>query len=274
MTDDLKVSALAACRRLLRPVVRMLLKHGVMHKEFVELSKELYVDIARTDYGLRGRPTNMSRVALLTGLGRKEIARLRKKLEQSEVDQSNAHQQDRIARVLTGWFQDSDYTDEQGTPLVIPLAGSAPSYEDLVKRYGGDVPAITIQRELTRSGAIRVDGDQRVTVLRRNYRLDTADPAALTRAGSVMEDIGRTVTHNLYHSPNELSRFEARASNVNVPASALAEYRNFIYGESQIFLEKVDAWLTAHEANPADKETLRLGIGMYWIQSASEGAQQ
>ena len=82
------------------------------------------------------------------------------------------------------------------------------------------------------------------------------------------------MTHNLYHSPSELSRFEARASNVNVPASALAEYRNFIYGESQVFLEKVDAWLTAHEANPADHETLRLGIGMYWIQSASEGPQQ
>ena len=274
MAVDLKISALAACRRMLRPVVRMLLKHGVMHKEFVELSKELYVDIARSEYGLRGRPTNVSRVALLTGLGRKEITRVKNRLASAPTDHESTHQQDRIARVLAGWYQDPDYLDSHGQPLALPMEGPSPSYEDLLRRYGGDVPAITIHRELLRVEAVRLSDDDRIHVRRRNYRLDTADPEALTRAGSVLEDLGRTVTHNLYHSPNELSRFEARASNVRIPTSAIPAYREFLYAESQAFLERVDGWLSDHEVSrdAHDQDSQRLGIGMYWIQSDSGGA--
>jgi hypothetical protein len=248
----------------------MLLEHGVMHREFIELSKEVYVEVARGRYGLRGRPTNLARIALLTGLDRKEVARVKNKLGRGAEAATPQHQQDRIARVLSGWHQDGDYVDDYGIPRALPIEGPAPSYEDLVKRYGGDVPAVTILRELKRTGAVRENDSKTVTPLRRNYRLDTADPEAVTRAGSVLEDLGRTVAHNLYRAAKEPSRFEARATNTNIPASAIAPYREFIYAESQAFLEKVDAWLSGHQV--ADKESAlgsvqRLGIGMYWIES-------
>ncbi|MDJ0926630.1 MAG: DUF6502 family protein [Gammaproteobacteria bacterium] len=267
------MSALAACRAALRPLVRMLLKHGVMHKEFVELSKEIYVDVARREYGIRGRPTNVSRVVLLTGIGRKAVTAIRDRLEKEAPAEAQAQaeaKQNRIARVLSGWHQDPDYVDTQGKPRVLSPTGAAPSFEDLVRRYGGDVPGVTIQRELKRTGAIRVGDDGAVEVLRRNYRLDTAEPEALTRAGSVLADIGHTVTHNLYRDEKEPSRFEARASNANIPADALPAYRKFVYRESQAFLENVDAWLSRHEVTDTDaKQTAvqRIGLGMYWIQS-------
>jgi hypothetical protein len=273
MVDTLRLSALAACRCVLRPLVRMLLKHGVMHKEFVELSKEIYVDVARREYGIRGRPTNVSRVVLLTGLGRKEATRLRNQLEQegpADAQPADQGKQNRIARVLSGWHQDPDYLDHAGKPRVLPLEGPAPSYQDLVKRYGGDVPGVTILRELKRTGAIRVDERDTVEALRRNYRLDIAEPEALTRAGSVLADIGQTVTHNLYRDDKEASRFEARATNTNIPAAAMPAYREFIYREGQVFLETVDEWLTRHELADADTKKTpvqRVGIGMYWIQS-------
>jgi hypothetical protein len=248
----------------------MLLEHGVMHKEFIELSKEIYVEVARGRYGLRGRPTNLSRIALLTGLDRKEVARVKNKLGRGPDSTTPQHQQDRIARVLSGWHQDADYIDDYGIPRALPIEGPAPSYADLVKRYGGDVPAITILRELKRTGAVRSQNDTTVTALRRNYRLDVADPEAVTRAGSVLEDIARTVTHNLYRSGKQPSRFEARATNTNIPASAVAPYREFIYAESQAFLERVDAWLSGHQLTDiesAHESVRRLGIGMYWIES-------
>ena len=109
-----------------------------------------------------------------------------------------------------------------------------------------------------------------VHVLRRNYRLDTVDAAALARAGSVLRDIGQTVTHNLYRGAREESRFEARATNVQIPKSALPAYRKFVYAEGQAFLEKVDAWLTAAEITEqegASRAAQRIGLGLYWIQS-------
>ena len=129
------------------------------------------------------------------------------------------------------------------------------------------MPAITILKELKRVGAVREEEDGTLTVLRRNYRLDTADPEALARAGSVFADLGATVTHNLYHDESELSRFEAFAHNSRMPKSAVPAYREFVRKESQTFLERVDAWLTAHELKKDTKAGIRLGLGMYWIQS-------
>jgi hypothetical protein len=275
MVDNLRLAALGACSAALRPIIRMLIKHGVMHREFVELSKEIYIDVVRREYGIRGRPTNLSRVALLTGLDRKEVGRIKTKLDREHsavVHSPPQHKQDRIARVLSGWYQDPDYVTGDGTPRVLPLEGSAPSYEDLVRRYGGDVPAVTILRELKRTAAIQSRDDGTVQVLRRNYRLDTADPEALSRAGSVLNDVGETVTHNLYRQSGEPSRLEARASNTNIPASAVDAYRTFIYGEGQAFLEKVDEWLSHQQVSDdqaARTPVRRLGVGLYWIESDS-----
>jgi hypothetical protein len=249
----------------------MLLKHGVMHREFVELSKQVYVEIARDDYGIRGRPTNVARMALLTGMDRKEVTRVRSRLERNadEVSSSDRQQgQDRITRVLSGWHQDREFIRD-GKPLALPLDGPAPSFAALLKRYGGDVPASTILRELKRTGTARV-ADGAVHVLRRNYRLDTVDAAAVARAGSVLRDLGQTVTHNLYRAPRDESRFEARATNVQIPPSALPAYRKFVYTEGQAFLEKIDAWLTAAEISEKEKPSSgaqRVGLGLYWIQS-------
>jgi hypothetical protein len=268
MATDLRLGVLAACRAALRPLVRMLLKQGVMHRDFVELSKDIYVDVARREYGIRGRPTNVSRTALLTGLDRKEITRIKNRLD--AVADESPRKQDRIARLLSGWHQDPDYLRRDGTPMMLPLEGPAPSYETLVKRYAGDVPGITILRELERTGAVQVHSDSAVEVLRRNYRLDTVEPEALVRAGSVLADIGETVTHNLYRDASAQSRFEARATNVRVPRSAMPAYRELVYRECQAFLEKIDAWLTAHEL-PEDETapTQRVGLGIYWIQSTA-----
>lgn len=275
MADKLRSSALAACRLALRPLVRMLLKHGVMHKDFVELSKEIYVDVARRDYGIRGRPTNVSRVVLLTGLGRKEVTRLRDQLQETKVAAApvtTGGKHDRIARVLSGWHQDPDYLDDMGKPLVLTVDGQAPNFASLVKQYGGDVPAVTILRELKRSGAVLESRDKRIAPVRRNYRLDTAEPESVERAGSVLTDMGQTVTHNLYRDAKDKSRFEARATNPNIPAAAMPAYRKFIYRESQQFLEKVDEWLSNHEVTDAEakkRPVQRVGLGMYWIQNES-----
>ena len=64
--------ALAAARQWLRPAIYVLLRCGVPWREFAELAKSVYVEIASERFGKRGRPTNVSRTAMLTGLPRRE----------------------------------------------------------------------------------------------------------------------------------------------------------------------------------------------------------
>ncbi|MFQ6005199.1 MAG: DUF6502 family protein, partial [Woeseia sp.] len=51
--------------RLLRPVARILLRHGVSFRELKELCKKTYIAVATDEFGVDGRPTNVSRVAML-----------------------------------------------------------------------------------------------------------------------------------------------------------------------------------------------------------------
>jgi hypothetical protein len=59
MTMATPRQALAATRQWLKPVIFILLKCGVTWREFSELSKSVYVEIATRRFGKRGWPTNV-----------------------------------------------------------------------------------------------------------------------------------------------------------------------------------------------------------------------
>jgi hypothetical protein len=80
MRDDIQRQILAAFLVVLKPIARILLRFGIGFREFSEIAKTAFVDVASSDFGIRGRPTNISRVAVMTGLTRKEVRRLRDKI--------------------------------------------------------------------------------------------------------------------------------------------------------------------------------------------------
>ena len=68
MQNDIQRQILSAFLVALRPIAKILLRFGIGFREFAEISKTAFVDVASREYGLRGRPTNISRVAVMTGL--------------------------------------------------------------------------------------------------------------------------------------------------------------------------------------------------------------
>jgi hypothetical protein len=254
-----------ACRRWLRPVARWLLRSGVTWKEFAELSREVFVDTATEEFGLRGRPTNVSRVALLTGLARREVRRIRAETAARETgvpDESLNH----ASRVLSGWHLDADFLEPDGRPCLLPATGPAPSFEVLLKRYAGDIPTTALVKELVKSGSIERLASGAYRVLRRYYMPTQMDGQAVERAGSVLADLATTVEHNLSRTAREPSRFEGRAQNRHVDPRHLPAFRAFVEREAQGLLERVDDWLASHETGSQDAAAaLRLGVGVYAI---------
>ena len=265
--ETLKSNALAAFRLLFRPVARVLLRDGVNWKELAAIAKATYVEVATDSFGIRGRPTNVSRVAILTGLTRREVSRLR---DVSEKDASgNFTRMNRATRVLSGWHQDHDFTDVGGRPLPLAPAGNGhgPSFELLCSRYAPDVPATTMLKELRHVGAVEEGPHGALLVRTRYYMPARMDPEQILRSGSVLADLGNTVDHNLRRGEGEPARFERRASNTRIPVRAVPEFRQFIEREGQAFLERVDAWLSEHEqAGDNEEPVIRLGLGAYWIE--------
>ncbi|MFK7887275.1 MAG: DUF6502 family protein, partial [Gammaproteobacteria bacterium] len=72
---DVKRGLLAAYRRFMAPLVRILIRNGISFNEFADELRGVYVDVAASDFPIEGRSPSGTRVAILTGLTRKEVKR-------------------------------------------------------------------------------------------------------------------------------------------------------------------------------------------------------
>lgn len=267
MDNDLKSSVYRACRLLLRPVASIALRCGITWREFSDLSKSVFVDVATSEYGIRGRPTNVSRVAVLTGIDRKEVRRQRDLLA-SETESVSRKTSD-ASRVLSGWHQDPAFVDEAGRPLELPEEGPVPSFDALSRRYSGDVPRQTLLKELVGGGTVVRTADGRLRAARRYHIPQPLEPESILRAGAVLKELGEALRHNLYRSEGDVPRFEGRASNDRMTAEQAALFREFIQVRGQEFLEEIDDWLSRHEPDdpPAPGKAVRLGVGLFAIEA-------
>lgn len=262
---DARTFATAALRFLLRPIARIMLRAGVNWREFADVGKATYVEVATEDFGIDGRPTNISRVAILTGMTRREVRRLRTLL--LEENPAMFSRMNYATRVLAGWYQDAEFLDAKSKPRPLPPTGATQSFEALCSKYSGDVAATAMLKELKHVEAVKEDADGILTVQKRYYMPVLMDPEQMLRSGNVLEEIGYTVAYNLHRDKEDPSRFERRATNSKISPDSVPEFRDFVEKEGQEFLERVDAWLTAHEDSGADSSGgVRLGVGTYWIE--------
>lgn len=264
--------------RSLRPLARILLRYGISYRQMSELCKKVYVEVATRDFGTDDEPANVSRVALLTGMTRRDVRRYRP--ERSEAEDFAVARTNYAARVLSGWHQDDDFRDDTGRPLPLPESREAadpddsPSFQELARRYAPDIPVGTTLAALIDSGAVTRDehGLGLLIAASRNYLPGSINPTAaqaIHRSGSVLEDVGRTVDYNLHRGTTDPSRFERRATNLRMTAGTAADFRLFLEQEGQAFLERVDQWLSERESPGKEQgaeERIRLGLGMYWIE--------
>jgi Family of unknown function (DUF6502) len=249
---------------VLEPVIRLMLRMGVSWKEFSELSKVKFVAVATREYGIRGRPTNASRVAILTGIDRREIRKLRLAGDQPHP----RGYQSKASQVLSAWHHEADFLDADGHPAALPIDGEGATFAELMRRYAPALPLVAMTKELKGAGAIEELPDGRVRPLMRTY-VPVGLPAERLRLwASVLSDLASTIEHNFSRDDGEPAWFERRALSLSVDRNALPEFRQLLEAEGQALLERIDDWLSAHELPDGDNDgdAIRLGVGIYHIQ--------
>jgi len=259
---------LESTHQWLKPLVHVLLSCGITWREFSELAKTTYVEVASESFGKRGRPTNVSRTAILTGLVRRDVRKQRRIL--SGAPQPLSGYVTKGSLVLSAWHLDPDFREKDGRPALLRLTGPGKSFAALMERSGGaDVRPSTLLKELVNAGAVRVRVDGRLQALQRSYIPHTMDEQLIRLWGTVMADVATTYVHNLTRTSKASRRFERSAVNDQMPVSAIADFAQLLEQEGQGFLERIDKWLTAHEHKSGDRRkggTVRLGVGMYQIE--------
>ncbi len=256
----------AAIVRLVRPLARLMLRHGVPFAVFEESAKRAFVEAAMTDFALPGRKPSASRASILTGLTRKDVQRLRSVAE--PADESLRERRNRAARVVSGWVRDADFLDERGGPRALPVDGDL-GFAALVRRYSGDMPARAVLDELLRVGAVRQRDDGLYEPLARAYVPAGGTLEKVAILGQDVADLIATIDHNLEHGDEE-PRFQRKVMYHSIPVDVLPAFRQLAAGDAQALLERLDRWLAAHDddapAQGPDVPRARVGLGIHYFE--------
>jgi len=258
MSDDLIKTLRDTALRVLRPLVRVLLRHGMAYGTFAELARHAYVIESRQRLLLDGRRATVSAIAAQTGLTRKETKRIIDAEDSGTTDGRERY--NRAVRVVSGWLVYDRFLDTDGQPAALALHGDA-SFETLVKEYSGDIPPGAMLDLLTTSGTAAAEGD-RVRLLARAYLPAHTPVENLQILGRDTAELLSTINHNL-QAPKGARFFQRKVSNTALDPSALEEFRAFSQARSQALLEEYHGWLSAREVG-GDADPRYVAVGIYY----------
>ncbi|MGJ4885456.1 DUF6502 family protein [Bradyrhizobium sp. HKCCYLRH3097] len=154
----------APLARLLRPLVRLCIRGGMTFPELAQLLRELFVNVAEHDFALEGKEQTDSRVSLLTGIHRKEVARLRG--AGAPVNETPATLS-LTSAIMARWLAAPEFTDGKGDPLPLPrvASGDAPSFEQLVSSITKDVRPRAVLDEWLDRELVTINGDEEIVLV-------------------------------------------------------------------------------------------------------------
>jgi hypothetical protein len=271
--EKLRANLKEAYRRLFNPLIRILIRNGVTATETTDLVRRAYVDAATSEeFQLRGRRISDTRIAILTGLSRKEVHKLRSEPGETESISNLS----RIGRLIAAWNQDSDFTGPYGLPLGIPFddqpGSEAPSFKELVRRHSGDMAPRAMLDELLRTGLAHVDEEGLIRNSGRTYIPSKLDPAAIERLGKIVGRLANTLDFNNQVDDAISGRYERDVTtDIGLTEDQYRQFNVYLRAKCQQLLETIDNWLATQEGRLSaysdrerlPKKKLITGIGVF-----------
>ncbi len=272
MQNDIQRQILGALLVALRPIAKILLRFGIGFREFSEIAKTAFVDVASSEYGLRGRPTNISRVAVMTGLTRKEVRRVREKIE--DGDQSVVVKATPMSEILHRWHAETEFLDESGMPATLAFNGDNRSFSDLVRRFGGDIPPGAMRTELKRIGAIEENDDGQLTVIKRTVHPNGAHDQLITALVHALYPLASTIAHNVDPEGDREPWTQIDTFSKSIRKRDLTRLRRVSFERLSEVAESFDdlfiAYESLHDQDLEKEDTRTVAVGFYYFEETDK----
>jgi hypothetical protein len=268
--DPLKEAAITALKRVVGPLVDLMFDTGVTVHEFGHLVRERAVWAAARRVSRESGRDSKSRVAIVTGLARSEVARI---LKSDDASSSNRAGQQPSRKILTAWYENPRFLAANGDPAVLPIFGKRRSFEQLVALCSRGIPVRAMLDELTQIGAIERLSDQRVKAKSRIPILTGLTGSAIAAIGERTGDLLETLTNNLRRKSNPL--FEGTALVDETDLDMVTLVRREIEEQGANFINSANSLLSRSRARPSRSSAktsakCRLGVTVYYFQDDVE----
>ena len=264
--DTLKDAAILAFKRVIDPMLSLMLDVGATVPEINQIIRERAVRMGRerviSDTGKESR----ARIAIATGLPRSEIARI---LSARDILSTRRRGQHIVRRLLDAWHDDDKFLTVEGEPAVLPIFGARKSFEKLVSTYAKGTPVRAVLDELTRLDAIERLANQHIKMKSRFPIFTGFDVDAISILGERGRDLLDTLTNNIRRQSTPF--FEATALVVDVDPETLAFVRREVSQQGASFINGVNSLLSRSRSSrsyssPEQNKGQRAGVSIYYFQ--------
>lgn len=263
MGQEIKDHLRQALALMFKPLIRLMIAQGVTHAEFSETAKVVYVETALRHFETEGR-VNKSRVAILTGLTRKEVKNV---IDRAVSSQRREKTYSRPARVLSGWYSDPKFLGPYGIPLELPYDASndEPSVVELVRQYSGDMAPRQMLNQLLESGSV-IEIEGRYKAVNRAYLDTRLSESSIRRFGQVGYRVFSSAAKNIDRKNDTERHFDrfVYADDGGCTQNVIDQFGEHIRVRGQAFLEELDVWLSSRSDLNTDSEE-RKETGLYMV---------
>lgn len=253
MQADFRAALVHLSRRVLEPLVSILIRFGVSAGELKAIVDRAYVHAAAEYLEDQGERVTYSRLAVVTGINRSVLPALLSASREGDFRPRSGTQLHRASRVLNGWYEDRDFQSRAGKPAVLPITGERRSFQHLVHRYSGGMYFQTVLSELERMGAVKQVGDAHVRPVRRTLTSGGASAESVYSAGDLAGDLMVTLAHNLAAPDNE--QLPVRSLVLEADPRSLPLYRAQVGRRADALLEQIESFLQTHRTEASHRGT-------------------
>lgn len=188
--------------RALRPLLRLLLRHGVTYTAFATALKPAFLDAACQELQHQAMPVTDSALTLLSGVHRRDVRALTRGQTVVPSQDDLSPPVSLAGEVVGRWMSDPTWQDAEGRPRELARA----AFDELVSAVSQDVRPRALRDELARLGVVTCAEDGRVTLCAQGFapRQGFAEMAALMAAN--LADHAHAATANLQDGANFLEQ--------------------------------------------------------------------
>lgn len=247
LRDAAKAHLIFSFRKILKPLIRILLRAGIPYLEFREVLKGAYVEAAVRD-GIRGHRGPLTR-SIISDYTQVPLADVNRLIDDPRLlappDSTNATV---ISEVIHIWSTEQEYLGPYGLPLELDLEQSpGKNLTKLIYRADPTANPKAVLRDMIDWGIVKPLGSRYFRVTARSMVFaDILTPQALEYFGAAMTDLANTILHNLRVDPPD-RRIQRSVIADDIPDYALPEFEALLKDRVQKLLLEIDDWLTLNK---------------------------
>jgi hypothetical protein len=266
LSIDARPHFLQALRRVLRPIIRLMIRSGIRYDEFIDVARGAYVESAiRDGIGTTANPTR-EQIAWATGIDRQRVDHY--------IDDDGALPAARVTmnrvviEVLHKWHTDPKYLDTQGTPVELDLTETGThGFGSLVAEINPEVDPASVLERLLQAKTVVYSSENQLRTVTRFFIRQGDDEGSIEHFGEAIAHLIETHVYNFDPKSTNSKRLDrAVFPDHGLPMRLLKPFQACVRERAEQFLLDVDDWLARNSDRMPRKTSkeVRAGVNVFF----------